>query len=43
MKKWELLHLVLNNSKSEEGQGDYLVKIKNVQDKEFELSNVNFV
>ena len=31
MKKWELLHLTLNNSKSE---GDNQDQIKNVQDKE---------
>ena len=34
MKKWEPIHLTLDNSKSEEGQGDYQDKIKNVQDKE---------
>ena len=34
MKKWEPQNLTLNNSKSEERQGDYQDKIKNVQDKE---------
>ena len=34
MNRWELLHLTLDNSKSEEGQGNYQDKIKNVQDKE---------
>ena len=34
MKKWELLHLTLDNSKSDKGQGDYQDQIKNVQDKE---------
>ena len=34
MKKWEPLHLVLDNSKSEEGQGHYQDKIKNVQGQE---------
>ena len=28
MKKWEQLQLILINSKSEEGQGDYQDKIK---------------
>ena len=34
MKKWELLHLTLDNSKSDEEQGNYKDQIKNVQDKE---------
>ena len=34
MKKWELPQLTLDNSKSEQGQGNYQDKIKNVQDKE---------
>ena len=34
MKKWKRLHLTLENSKPEEGLGDYQEKIKNVQDKE---------
>ena len=34
MKKWELLHLTLDNSKSDEEQGDCEDQIKNVQDKE---------
>ena len=41
MKKWKPLHLTLDNSKPEEGLGDYKEKIKNVQG-EFELSNMNF-
>ena len=34
MKKQEPLHLTLDNSKSEEDQGNYQVKIKNVQGNE---------
>ena len=34
MKKWELLHLTLDNSKYDEEQGNYKDQIKNVQDKE---------
>ena len=34
MKKWELLHLTLDNSKSDKELGDYQDQIKNVQDKE---------
>ena len=34
MKRWEPLHLTLNNSISEEGQGDYEDKLKIVPDKE---------
>ena len=34
MKKWELLHLTLLNSKSDKGQGDYYDQIKNVQGNE---------
>ena len=34
MKKWEPLHLVLDNSKSEGGQSNYPGKIKNVQGQE---------
>ena len=34
MKKWEPLHLTLDNSKSDKGQGDYLDQIKIVQNKE---------
>ena len=34
MKKWDPLHLALDNSKSEEGQGNCQDKIKNVQEKE---------
>ena len=41
MKKWKRLNLTLDNSKPEEGLGDYQEKIKNVQG-EFELSNMNF-
>ena len=33
-KKWELLHLTLDNSEFDKGQGDYYDQIKNVQDKE---------
>ena len=33
MKKWALLHLTLDNLKSDKEQGDYQDK-KNVQDKE---------
>ena len=31
MKKWELLHLTLDNSKSDKGQGKYQDQIKNIQ------------
>ena len=34
MKKWEPLHLTVDNSKSDNGQGDYQDQIKIVQDKE---------
>ena len=34
MKKWELLHLILVNSKSDKEQGHYYDQIKNVQDKQ---------
>ena len=34
MKKWEPLHLTLDNSKSDKEQGDYQEQINNVQDKE---------
>ena len=34
MKKWEPLHLTLDSSKSDKGQGDYQNQITNVEDKE---------
>ena len=34
MKKWEPLHLTLDNSKSDKEQDDYQEQINNVQDKE---------
>ena len=34
IKKWEPLHLTLDNSKSEEREDNYYDKIKNVQGKE---------
>ena len=38
------LYLTLDNSKSDQGQGDYQDQIKNVQGTgEFKLSNVSFV
>ena len=42
MKKWALLHLTLDNSKSDKGQGDYQDKKKCSRQGEFKLSNVNF-
>ena len=45
MKKWELLHLILDNSKSDKGQGDYQDQKEKKRSRkgEFKLSNVNFV
>ena len=34
MKNWEPLNLTLDNSKSEDGQGNYQDKMKNLQDRE---------
>ena len=34
MKKWEPLHLTLDNYKSDKGQGDYQDQVKSAQDKE---------
>ena len=34
MKKWEPLHLTLDNSKSDKGQADYQDQVKNVHNKE---------
>ena len=45
MKKWELLHLTLDNSKSDKGQGDYQDQKEKKRSRkgEFKLSNVNFM
>ena len=40
MKKWELQHLTLDNSRSDKGQGNYQDQIKNVQDKESSSNQV---
>ena len=43
MKKWALLHLTLDNSKSDKGESDYQDQIKKSGQGEFKLSKVNFV
>ena len=42
MKKWEPLHLTLDDSKFEQGQGGYYDKKKCSRQGELKLSNVNF-
>ena len=43
MKKWELLHLTLDNSNSDKGQGYYRIEQKMFKTRRGQLSNVNFV
>ena len=43
MKKWEELSLVLDNTSSERGQGDYKDKTQKLfKTREFKISNKNF-